>query len=67
MSTQFLVLPEGSIAFDDQGQGPLILCVPAGGDLPLRVSLSHSATRRGRLPGRDDGPAWTGGIQRQLA
>src|SRR5215831_11025532 len=33
MPTRFLALPDGRIAFDDQGQGPLILCVPAGGDL----------------------------------
>jgi pimeloyl-ACP methyl ester carboxylesterase len=24
---------DGTIAFDDQGQGPLVLCLPAGGDL----------------------------------
>ncbi len=33
MPTSYLTLPDGRIAFDDQGQGPLILCVPAGGDL----------------------------------
>jgi pimeloyl-ACP methyl ester carboxylesterase len=33
MSTQFLTLPDGKIAFDDQGHGPMILCAPAGGDL----------------------------------
>jgi pimeloyl-ACP methyl ester carboxylesterase len=33
MPTQYLALPDGMIAFDDQGQGPLVLCVPAGGDL----------------------------------
>jgi pimeloyl-ACP methyl ester carboxylesterase len=33
MPTQYLSLPDGTIAFDDQGQGPLILCMPAGGDL----------------------------------
>src|SRR5215467_16279562 len=33
MPTQYLALPDGVIAFDDQGQGPLILCAPAGGDL----------------------------------
>ncbi|HEV2238767.1 MAG TPA: alpha/beta fold hydrolase [Ktedonobacterales bacterium] len=32
MHTQFLTVPDGTIAFDDQGEGPLILCVPAGGD-----------------------------------
>ena len=33
MSTHYLRLPDGTIAFDDQGQGPLVLCMPAGGDI----------------------------------
>ena len=33
MPTHFLTLPDGRIAFDDQGHGPLIPCVPGGGDL----------------------------------
>src|SRR5215469_3694142 len=33
MPTQYLSLMDGTIAFDDQGQGPLVLCMPAGGDL----------------------------------
>jgi pimeloyl-ACP methyl ester carboxylesterase len=33
MHTDYLTLPDGVIAFDDQGQGPLVLCMPAGGDL----------------------------------
>jgi pimeloyl-ACP methyl ester carboxylesterase len=33
MSTSYLRLTDGTIAFDDQGQGPLVLCMPAGGDL----------------------------------
>ncbi len=33
MATQFLKLPDGSIAYDDQGSGPLVLCVPSLGDL----------------------------------
>lgn len=33
MSTQYLQVTDGTIAFDDQGQGPLVLCLPAGGDL----------------------------------
>ncbi|HLZ64021.1 MAG TPA: alpha/beta hydrolase [Ktedonosporobacter sp.] len=33
MQTQYLKLTDGTIAFDDQGQGPLVLCMPAGGDL----------------------------------
>ncbi|GHO98399.1 hydrolase [Reticulibacter mediterranei] len=33
MQTQYLRLSDGMLAFDDQGEGPLVLCVPAGGDL----------------------------------
>lgn len=33
MSTKFLELPEGRIAFDDTGRGPLVICVPGMGDV----------------------------------
>lgn len=33
MQTQYLQLPEGTLAFDDQGRGPLVVCMPAGGDI----------------------------------
>jgi pimeloyl-ACP methyl ester carboxylesterase len=33
MQTQMLKRPDGNIAYDDQGQGPVVLCVPAGGDM----------------------------------
>ena len=33
MPTHYLRLTDGTIAFDDQGQGPLVLCMPAGGDI----------------------------------
>ncbi|GHO58488.1 alpha/beta fold hydrolase [Ktedonobacter robiniae] len=33
MQTHYLKLADGTIGFDDQGQGPLVLCMPAGGDL----------------------------------
>src|SRR5215467_11541006 len=33
MHTQYLRREGGVLAFDDQGQGPLVLCLPAGGDL----------------------------------
>ncbi len=33
MSTQFLQVPEGKIAYDDSGSGPLVVCVPGMGDL----------------------------------
>jgi len=31
-NTQFLANEDGKLAFDDQGQGQLVLCLPAGGD-----------------------------------
>lgn len=34
-TTQYLSVPGGSIAFDDQGSGPLVLLVPGMGDLRL--------------------------------
>ena len=33
MSTQFLKVDDGSLAYDDTGRGPLVLCVPGMGDL----------------------------------
>ncbi|MFY0665982.1 MAG: alpha/beta hydrolase [Natronospirillum sp.] len=33
VATEWLVIPEGRIAFDDQGQGPLIVLLPGLGDL----------------------------------
>jgi pimeloyl-ACP methyl ester carboxylesterase len=30
--TQFITNEDGNIAYDDQGSGPLVLCMPAGGD-----------------------------------
>ena len=32
MTTQFLMLAAGKIAYDDQGAGPLVVCVPGMGD-----------------------------------
>src|SRR6266700_1714489 len=39
MSTHYLRLTDGTIAYDDQGQGPLVLCMPAGGDLRSEYRL----------------------------
>ena len=33
MTTQFLKLPSGSIAYDDEGSGPLVICAPSMGDV----------------------------------
>lgn len=33
MSTRFLEVSEGKIAYDDLGSGPLVICVPSMGDL----------------------------------
>jgi pimeloyl-ACP methyl ester carboxylesterase len=32
MTTQYLTLPEGRIAYDSHGSGPVVLCVPSLGD-----------------------------------
>ena len=33
MGTRFLKIKEGSIAYEEQGSGPLVICVPSLGDL----------------------------------
>jgi pimeloyl-ACP methyl ester carboxylesterase len=33
MTTKFLTVPGGKIAYDENGQGPLVVCVPGMGDL----------------------------------
>ena len=33
MPTQFLTQPDGVIAYDDMGAGPLVICIPSMGDL----------------------------------
>ena len=33
MNTQFLKRPEGAIAYDDTGNGPLVVCAPSLGDV----------------------------------
>ena len=33
MNTQFLKRPEGAIAYDDTGSGPLVVCAPSMGDV----------------------------------
>ncbi|HJT56025.1 MAG TPA: alpha/beta hydrolase [Ktedonobacteraceae bacterium] len=33
MSTKFLTVSGGTIAYDDQGTGPLVLCIPSMGDV----------------------------------
>jgi pimeloyl-ACP methyl ester carboxylesterase len=33
MQTQFLEWPDGKIAYDDQGHGPLVICAPSMGDV----------------------------------
>jgi len=33
MVTEFLEVPDGTIAYDDQGSGPLVVCVPSMGDV----------------------------------
>lgn len=33
MNTQYLNLPDGKISYDDQGTGPLVVCLPSLGDM----------------------------------
>jgi len=33
MNTQYLELEQGKLAFDDRGEGPLVVCVPSMGDV----------------------------------
>src|SRR5215471_4600884 len=33
MATQFLTAQDGTLAYDDTGAGPLVICVPGMGDL----------------------------------
>lgn len=33
MDTQFLTVADGTLAYDDQGSGPLVVCVPSMGDV----------------------------------
>lgn len=39
MKTHFLVLSGGRLAYDDQGQGPLVLCMPGMGDMRAQFRL----------------------------
>jgi pimeloyl-ACP methyl ester carboxylesterase len=39
METRFMTLPEGRIAYDDQGTGPLVICIPGMGDLRAEYRL----------------------------
>ncbi len=33
MATEFLTVSDGKIAYDDQGTGPLVICIPSMGDI----------------------------------
>jgi len=39
VSTQYLSLPDGQIAYDDTGSGPLVICLPSIGDLRSEYRL----------------------------
>ena len=39
METRFMTLPEGRIAYDDQGSGPVVICVPGMGDIRAEYRL----------------------------
>src|SRR5947209_20368365 len=66
MQTQYLKLSDGTIAFDDQGQGLLVLCMRGGGDLrseyrfltPLLVAAGYRAVTMDRRGPGDSSPYW---------
>lgn len=39
METRYLALPTGRIAYDDQGTGPVVMCVPGMGDIRAEYRL----------------------------
>ena len=66
MQTQYLKLSDGTIAFDDQGQGLLVLCMPAGGDLrseyrfltPLLVAAGYRVVTMDIRGQGESSPYW---------
>jgi pimeloyl-ACP methyl ester carboxylesterase len=39
MDTRYLTLPQGRIAYDDQGAGPVVICMPGIGDIRAEYRL----------------------------
>jgi pimeloyl-ACP methyl ester carboxylesterase len=39
METPYLTLPDGRLAYDDQGAGPVVICVPGMGDIRAEYRL----------------------------
>lgn len=39
METRYMMLPEGRIAYDDQGAGPVVICMPGIGDIRAEYRL----------------------------
>jgi pimeloyl-ACP methyl ester carboxylesterase len=39
METRYMTLPDGRIAYDDQGTGPVVICIPGIGDLRATYRL----------------------------
>ena len=42
MNTQYLPVSAGTLAYDDQGSGPLVLCVPSMGDVRQEYRFRNS-------------------------
>ena len=65
METQFLQRPDGKIAYDDQGNGPLVVCVPSMGDVRgeyrfLLPQLTAAGNRAVSIDVRGHGESSTG-------
>jgi pimeloyl-ACP methyl ester carboxylesterase len=66
MNTILFHQPEGAIAYDDQGEGPLVLCVPSLGDLraeyrfltPALVDAGYRAVTVDLRGLGESSPAW---------
>ena len=55
MATKYLNQSNGKIAYDDAGNGPLVVCVPSMGDVRGEYRFLIPATGRGWLPSCEHG------------
>ena len=62
MTTKYLKQENGQIAYDDQGSGPLVICVPSMGDMRGEYRFLDPSTRLGWISGSEHGCARDGGI-----
>ena len=55
MQTQYLTRPDGKIAYDVNGTGPLVVAVPSTGRFPRQVSLPFAGASSRRIPHSNNG------------